>query len=146
MRFLALGLVLIACASPKKDAYEALAREANAILKELRPAAARILAADPSDHKTIIDACMSADHELERLRAVRFDNEHVDTEPKQERVSSIAASLLDHRRVNCRDLPPHLLENCSEWCRSAWMSMIDTVETIRNRARAEGVDIVSLRP
>src|SRR5512139_4101718 len=113
---------LVACGSPKKDAYESLARQANPILKVLRPTAARMLAADPSDHKAIVDACMSADEGLWKLREIKFDDEYVDTEPKYTRASTIAASLLDHRKVNCRDLPSHLIENCSQWCQAEWTS------------------------
>lgn len=146
MRWLALCFCLLACSSPKKDAYRSLARQANPILEALRPTAARLLAVDPTDHKAVIAACTSADEELWKLREIRFDNEYVDTEPKYERVSSLAASQLDNRRVTCRDLPPHLIEACSKWCRSEWMQMIDTVELLRRGAKSEGIELVSLKP
>jgi len=144
-----LGLALcwfMACGSEKKDAYEALAKQANPILQAMRPAAARLLALDPADHNAIIAACMSADEELWKLRDVKFDNEYVDTLPKSERVSSTAAGLLDDRKLECRDLPPYRIAPCAEWCRSEWTYMIDIVERVHEAAKREGVDFVSLKP
>lgn len=146
MKWLFIASCMVACSSAKKDAYRDLARQANPILEAMRPAAARVLASDPKDDRAVIAACMSADDELWKLRDVRFDNEYVDTLPKYDRVSLHVEGLLDARNVNCRDLPPHLLDNCARWCRWEWTSMIDTVEVIRTRAKSEGVDIVSLKP
>ncbi len=141
-----LVLGLAACDSPKKKAYEVLAARANPILEQMKPAAARLLALDPADHQAVVAACTSADEALWKLRDVKFDNEYVDTEPTDERVSSFAVSLLDNRKLICRDLRRHFLDECSEWCRGRWLQMIDVVERVHDAAAEEGVHIVSLRP
>jgi len=133
----ALAVVLLVCLagcdSTEKKAYRALANQANTILEAMRPAAARLLATDPSDHTATIEACMSADEQLWQLRGVDFRAEHMKSGSSRDLpVTMYVEQLLDYRKSNCKS---SLTANCSETCRWAWLSIIEGVERVRTRAR-----------
>ncbi|MDQ3365970.1 MAG: hypothetical protein M3680_11135 [Myxococcota bacterium] len=148
----ALVAALAGCNSPRTpraDAFQRVAREANPILLTMKPAAAALLdAARLEESSTVIAACHSADESLRLLREVRFDGEYIDTPYPMTRVSDYAARLLDDRKLMCNleDSTPDRVLRCTQWCWSTWRHLIDEVERLRTAASGHAVDMVSLRP
>ncbi len=143
----ALAATLAGCSSPRADAFKQVAREANPILLTVKPAAAALLAARPEDSSAVIAACHSADEKLWLLRAVRFDDEHIDPLGMTQ-VSDYAARLLDDRKLMCKlegGIEDRVIR-CTRWCLQTWRRLIDAVERLRTAEKGDGVDVVSLRP
>lgn len=141
------GLIItssIACSSPERDAYARLAREANPILTAMQPAAARLRAASPEDHAEIVAACWSVEDQLWLLRDLDFAEEHIRPRKGLSWVPAFPQRLLDMRAALCE--PGHPPKACSDWCVAQWTGMVAAVEQLRGRAKAEGVEIVSLDP
>ncbi|MDQ3365969.1 MAG: hypothetical protein M3680_11130 [Myxococcota bacterium] len=139
---------LVGCSSPRADAFQRVARDANPILLTLKPAAAALLAARPENSSAVIAACHGADEPLWLLRDVRFDSEYIDSPGLMTRVSDYAAELLDDRKLMCKlegGIEDRVIR-CTRWCLETWRSLIDAVERLRTAAKRDGVDVVSLRP
>ena len=137
----------LGCSSPTQEAYQRVAKDTAAALLELKPVAVKLLAIDPHQHAAIVAACMSMDDPLRVLREVKLDTEYIRAPPSKMTAADYAESLLDDRNLYCRRLDdPVILEWCSEWCHASWIGLIDSVERLRQAAKAEGVDIISLRP
>ena len=137
----------LGCSSPTQEAYKRVARETAAVLVELKPVAAKFLAFEPHQHAEIIAACMSMDEPLLVLREVKLETEYILAPRDEMTAADIAEMLVDHRDLRCRRLDhPGWAERCSEFCLASWIGLIDSVERLRQAAKAEGVDIISLRP
>lgn len=141
-------LVAVACSSPEKDAYRRLASKANPLFTAMKPVAAKMLALRPDDRAAIVEVCMAADESLHRLREIDFHAEHVAPDEVRWSVSTYAKDLLDSRSLMCKQLDrgPAGLEQCSQWCLETWTRMIEAVDRLRQAAKDQGVEIVSLRP
>jgi hypothetical protein len=140
-------VLAVACNSPAKDAYRRLASKANPLLTAMKPVAEKLLALKPDDRTAIIEVCMTADEQLELLRSIDFDAEHVTPGARHEPVSTYAKSLLQDRSLMCNsDIERASPGWCSNWCLERWTGMIEAVDRLRQAAKAEGVEIVSLRP
>lgn len=138
-----LTIFATACSSPEQEAHEHVARAVNFPLLMLKPAVAKLFALKSDDHVGIIEACMSADDQLDVLRRVRFDDEHIDQFDHTSRVSALPSyaeeMLLFERSSFCLERP---LDSCSSWCLRTWGWLVDVVERIRQDARKHGVEIV----
>jgi hypothetical protein len=145
-------LVLVAaaaagCRSQKKATYERIAREANPLLTAMKPAAVRILAAQPDDRRAAVLSCMGVEEVLWKLRDVKLDDEFIDDPHSFGTPTTSVEFLLDERSRFCGKLTsPDMDLSCSRWCRGHWEVLIASVEEMRKRAKAQGVDIVSLKP
>jgi len=136
----------MACSSPKHDAYERVAREANLTLLMLKPAIARMDASSGSDRE-LIDACTSVDDQLELLRQVKFDDEAIDPDPQPHRAYTRVSDFAEHllgRSLICNDEDLEIDTGCRRWCLEAWSSLIVAVDLLRQNAKEEGVHIISL--
>ena len=148
-----LFVAMPACGSPKtekKDAFARLAREANPIFTAMRPAVARLLSVDANDYGRVVEECRNAQEPLWDLRKVKFGEQPVGPEPDrtgytEPDVSKLAGWLLDDWQLYCNGGAARF-EMCSRWCLKNWNLLITAAEELRGRAKAEGIDIVSLRP
>jgi hypothetical protein len=115
----------------------------------MKPTAIKMtsFAGDPTAASaSVIAACKSADEQLWLLRKVRFDADGIDSQPSYPRVSEFAEQLLDRRPVFCRpdNGSAQRILSCREWCIETWTELVSAVDRLRNAAKKEDVNIVSL--
>ena len=141
----ALVVALLACGSPKKDAYQRLAEKLNPVIEQMRATAEAMQRTPPTDFEAVIRGCTSADDALWILRDIEEAhlNEQTETDAFRTTLVEQARILLDHRAVTCRS--PHLRKSCARMCLDAWAGIVDEVERLSAGASELGIKIPSLR-
>ena len=141
----ALAVALLACSSPKQEAYQRLAAKLNPVIEQMRATAEAMQRTPPTDLAAVIRTCTSADDALWILREIEeaHFNEHTDTNAHRFTLVEQARALLDYRATVCRS--PHTRSSCARNCLKWWAGIVDEVERLRAGAHAHGITIPSLK-
>jgi hypothetical protein len=141
------GALAFGCQSHEKAVYERIARELNPLLSVMKPVAVKLMALKVEDEPAVVEACTSVDPTLWAFRNVKLDDEFTNNPRKLPPPTLYAEFLLDERSKFCgRSLPTDKRDLCSWWCLQHWPALVASVEELRERAKSEGVDIISLKP
>ncbi|MEO6598907.1 MAG: hypothetical protein ABIQ16_03480 [Polyangiaceae bacterium] len=98
------------------------------------------------DERAVVEACTSADQALWAFRNIKLDDEYIDDPHASLPATVYVEYLLDERSKFCgRTFPNDKRDLCSWWCLQHWPSLVVSIEELRDRAKLEGVDIVSLK-
>lgn len=141
------GVLGFGCKSHEKAVYERIAREVNPLLTVMKPVAIKLMALKVEDERAVVEACTSVDQALWAFRNIKLDDEFTNNPRSALPATIYVEFLLDERSKFCgRKLPADKRDLCSWWCLQHWPGLVISVEELRERAKSEGVDIVSLKP
>lgn len=137
------AFALAGCKSDQAKRFENIAAQANAVITELRPHAATIL--NPSsDAKTVRAACEKATAMMGRLNVKFWDAQ--DNDPGRDADAAVAS--LGMAKVYCA---PDTGDGegdarCAAWCRQTIKWFAGGLESVRDAATKEHVNIETLTP
>jgi hypothetical protein len=155
----------IGCKSQLQKQYEHAANELNAILIDLKPTAQKFRAAVAKGaQREIISECYAFDISLSRFAALDLVFDLVRAPHGEHGVTGISGGFTGFRNNVCEDFqrcdhgdctvpkeyPDHPISlkaemrSCALYCKTFLIPLLDSAEALRLRAKAEGVDIVSL--
>ena len=141
------GALAFGCQSHEKAVYERIAREVNPVLTVMKPVAIKLMALKVEDERAVVEACTSVDQALWAFRSIKLDDEFTNNPRSWPPPTIYVEYLLDERSKFCgRSQPSDKRDLCSWWCLQHWPALAASIEELRERAKSEGVDIVSLKP
>jgi hypothetical protein len=148
-----------ACKSELKKQYEHTADEINPILLELRPVARKLLLAIAAkDRSQIIEVCYAVDPSLTKMAKLKLNFDERRAPENEFPLNTVySANFAEWRQQRCghwqqckdghcedgRTLKSET-QNCATACKEILIDILSSAEALRQRAKAEGVEIVSL--
>ena len=138
-----------ACSDETGDRYTALANQINGSLRALRPTAMAIrkagMRSEPGAILATVRMCTSMDTPLDALLNQETQFEALQKDWTERNPADYANYITWRPPGLCEGVDVDLLEDCHQLCMEYWTGLDRTVETLRSRARAHGVEIESLR-